>query len=116
MTNKTILMIDDDEISLLILQNALEIAGFDVFITTDSSNAKTLFNKINPQVVILDIFMPEKDGFEVIKELRALSEECVIIAISGNERYLPAIKALGANTAVPKSAHPNVLVDIVKAL
>ncbi len=116
MNSKTILIIDDDEISLLILQNAFEIADFNVFVTSDSRVADLLFKKVSPQVVILDIFMPEKDGFEVIKELRALSKECVIIAISGNERYLPAIKALGANMAVPKSAHPNVLVDIVKAL
>ncbi|NOQ37164.1 MAG: response regulator [Methylococcaceae bacterium] len=115
-TNSTILIIDDDEISLLILQNAFEVEGYNVIATTNSMKAEDLYNAHSPYAVILDIFMPERDGFEVIKELKKLSKTCHVIAISSNERYLPAIKALGATAALPKSTMPDQIVAAIKAL
>lgn len=115
-TNSTILIIDDDEISLLIMQNAFEIEGYKVIATTNSLDAKALFDKHSPYAVVLDIFMPEKDGFEVIKEIKTQNPESIIIAISSNERYLPAIKSLGATMALHKATMPDKIVDAVKAL
>ena len=115
-TNSKILIIDDDEISLLILQNAFEMEGYQVIATTDSMQAENLFMEHSPKAVILDIIMPNRDGFEVVKELRKQSTQCNIIAISGNEQYLPAIKTLGATAALLKSAMPDEIVATVKSL
>jgi CheY-like chemotaxis protein len=114
--SKTVLVIDDDEISLLILQNALEIAGHQTIITTNSTLAVELFNQHRPDVVVLDVFMPGKDGFELIKELRALCDKSFIIAISANDQYLRAIKALGADAAVSKVNMPDSIVDCIGRL
>ena len=111
MSGKSILIIDDDEISLLILQNALEIEGYKVTITTDSFAATELFTQTRPDVVVLDVYMPEKDGFELIKEIRAVSTEVFIIAISANDLSLRVIKALGANVALPKDNMPDAVID-----
>ncbi len=114
--SSTILIIDDDEISLLILQNAFETEGYNVVTTTDSTKAEELFIQHSPHTVILDIFMPDRDGFEVIKDIKSRHENCRIIAISANERYLPAIKALGATATVHKSAMPDEIVATVRGL
>ena len=111
MSGKSILIIDDDEISLLILQNALEIEGYRVTITSDSFAATELFTQTRPHVVVLDVYMPEKDGFELIKEIRAVSTDVFIIAISANDLSLRAIKALGANVALPKDNMPDAVID-----
>ncbi len=116
MNSKTVLIIDDDEISLLILQNALEIEGCKVIMTTDSLLATEFFNQYQPDVVVLDVFMPEKDGFELIKEIRNLSPKTLIIAISANDQCLRAIKALGANVALSKANMPDAIIDCIKAI
>jgi len=114
--NATVLIIDDDEISLMILQNAFEMEGYKVIITTDSLKAEELFIKHSPHVVILDVFMPGKDGFEIIREIRKKCSSSFVVAISANQGYLPTIKALGANLALHKTMMPSEIVAAVKAL
>jgi CheY-like chemotaxis protein len=114
MNNKSVLVIDDDEISLLIVQNALEMEGYTVMTTTDSLLAAELLKQHKPDVVVLDIFMPGKDGFELIKELRSLCADTFIIAISANDQCLRTIKLLGANVAISKLNMPDVIVDSIK--
>jgi len=58
-------------------------------------------------LVITDLFMPEKDGLELIRELRSLYPDAKIIAISGGEHrntgiYLRAAQALGASRTLAK--------------
>ena len=111
MKGKSVLVIDDDEISLLILQNALEIEGYEVITTSDSLVATELFDQHKPDAVVLDIFMPGKDGFELIRELREMSAETFIVAISANDQYLRPIKALGANVALSKINMPDSVIE-----
>lgn len=116
MNTKSLLIIDDDEISLLILQNALEMEGYHVIATTDSLQATELLRKHKPDAVILDIFMPDKDGFELIRELRSLCAKTFIIAISSSDECLRAIKALGANVTLSKLNLPDAIIDSIKTL
>ena len=114
--NATVLIIDDDEISLIILQNAFEIEGYNVITTTNNLQAEQLFNQHSPYVVILDIFMPDRDGFEVIRAIRKECATSLVVAISSNESYLPTIKALGANLALNKAMLPHKIVKAIKKL
>lgn len=116
MKHKSVLIVDDDEISLLILQNALEMEGYQVMTTTDSLQATELLNQYKPDVLVLDIFMPGKDGFELIKELRELCAETFIIAVSANDECLRAIKALGADVALSKINMPDAIIHCMKIL
>jgi CheY-like chemotaxis protein len=113
-TNKTILILDDDEITLLILQNALEMEGYKVIACSDSLVVTELLNQHKPDVLVLDVFMPGKDGFEVIKEIRTLYADTFIIAISANDKYLAAIKALGADVALSKINMPDAVIDSIQ--
>lgn len=114
MKGKSVLIIDDDEISLLMLQNALELEDYKVIATTNSLKAAELFEHHHPDAVVLDIFMPDKDGFELLREIRDLSPETFIVAISANDQYLRTIKVLGANVALSKINMPDAIVDSIR--
>jgi CheY-like chemotaxis protein len=83
---KTILAIDDQEAILDCYEQALSGRGYKVHVTTDPSDGLRLLREHSPDLVLLDIRMPQKDGFEVYEELR-------------NARKIPVLFI----TAYPKS-------------
>ncbi len=90
----------DDEISILImLKKLLERAGHVVETALNGKEGIELFEKGEPDLLITDIIMPEKEGLETIFLLRKKYPELKIIAISGGGRigpdeYLPVAKFL----------------------
>ena len=102
-----ILVVDDDDAVLMILRKMLETASHDVTTAENGIQAlKCLRNQL-PDIVILDIIMPEKEGFETIVELRRDYPNLKIIAISGGgsvgaTNYLKLAKTLGAHLTIEK--------------
>ena len=66
-----VLVADDDAVALLVAQAALESAGFEVLGAENGNAAVTLFAQQNLDCVILDVMMPEMDGFEACRAIRA---------------------------------------------
>jgi predicted signal transduction protein with EAL and GGDEF domain len=73
MTERTprVLIADDDAVARLVAQAALESAGFEVLEAADGRAAVALFAQQNPECVILDVIMPELDGFDACRAIRA---------------------------------------------
>jgi len=70
-TDCTILMIDDEEANLDLLESILGMEGYDSLVrTSDSRTATTLFESCSPDLVLLDLHMPHRNGFEILQELR----------------------------------------------
>jgi two-component system response regulator BasR len=72
-------------------------------------------------VVILDIFMPEKDGLEMLVELRRFASAVPVLVISGKQHLLSGCsmelaRQLGADDVLPKPFTPKALIDCVTAL
>lgn len=89
--NARVLVIDDEEVNIRVLQRILASAGYrDVCASTDSSRAVGLFNEFGPDLVLLDLHMPMRDGFAVLEELGP--------AINGGS-YLPVLMLTGDATA-----------------
>ena len=66
-----ILVVDDDPAMVMFLQGLLERAGYArVLTTTDPREAASLFDAVSPDLVMLDLQMPQLDGFGVLQELR----------------------------------------------
>ena len=102
-----IIVIDDEPSILLMLKKMLEKAGHEVDIALNGSDGFELFEKFKPDLIITDIIMPQKDGLEVVLELRRKHPDLKIIAISGGGRihpegYLPSAKHFGANMIFQK--------------
>ena len=111
-----ILLINHDDVFLEDLQNAFEVQGYNVIATTNSLVAGQLFFQHKPRAVIVNVGMPNKDGFEIIKEIRTFCQKTFILAISTNQIYLRAIKHLGASEALPNSTEPTTIVETIKLL
>ena len=102
-----ILIIDDEHQVRVMLKKRLERKGFSITTASDGNEGMHLFNKEQFDLVITDIIMPEKEGVEVIQELRKCNHNLPIIAISGGgkiapEYYLELAKSLGANEIFEK--------------
>lgn len=102
-----ILIIDDETAIALMLKKIIEKAGFDARTAANGNEGMVLFDSFKPDLLITDIVMPEKEGLELIFELRRKNPKLKIIAISGGGRfqyegYLNSAKHLGANKVYQK--------------
>jgi len=80
---QTILIVDDDEETRKVLHESLTRAGFSPFAVASGEEAVRVCRAQRIDVVLLDIWMPEKDGLETVMEIRRGAPEAKAIAMSG---------------------------------
>ena len=102
-----ILLVDDDESFRKMLHETLQRAGYQVQDAANGKVALKLYRQEPADLIITDIFMPEKEGLETIMEVRRINPNVKIIAISGGGRagpagYLDIAQRLGAKRALVK--------------
>ena len=102
-----ILIIDDEPALRLTIRETLEAAGYEVEEAQNGAEGLSLHRRWPFHLIITDIFMPGKDGLEVIKELRQGSEFVPVLAISGGglfhaEEALTAARNVGASEVLQK--------------
>lgn len=100
-------MIDDNSQLRELLGSALTKLGYIVTSAADGAEAFDAIARVKFDVVITDLLMPEKDGIEVIGELRRKQPDARIVAMSGGGRgsrdhYLETAKGLGAHAVLGK--------------
>ncbi len=89
-----VLIIDDEKDILDSLSSILEDEGFQVSKATDGKEGLSLFEKEKPDIVILDIWMPELDGIQVLKRIKKKRGEAIVIVISGHGTISTAVEAV----------------------
>ena len=102
-----ILVIDDDAALRDFVRRVLEKNGCAVIEANDGLPAMDCFRKRKPDLVICDVYMPEQEGLETIREFRKISPAVRIISMSGGATVgqmdpLPLATRLGANATLPK--------------
>ncbi len=102
-----VLVIDDYDHFRIVLTMILEDAGYDVQSASNGKIGLRQFSESPVDVVVTDIVMPEKEGLETIVELRRMSRDVKIIALSGGgmvgpDTYLETAKMLGADRVFRK--------------
>ncbi|MDQ7784157.1 MAG: response regulator [Desulfomonilaceae bacterium] len=103
-----ILVIDDDDAIRELFKKMLERAGHQVVDAFNGRDGIRKFVEDPAELVITDIFMPEKEGLETIRELRRVCPEVKILAVSGGIRAMESsvslglAKKLGADRTVSK--------------
>src|ERR1051326_7755442 len=116
-----ILVIDDDRKLRDVISRALERAGHNVFEADDGDAGVRLYREHGADVIITDIFMPERDGLETIQQLRREYSGVKIITISGGDRtqrfdLRQDAEILGASRTLLKPFDQAVLVSMVREL
>jgi two-component system, OmpR family, response regulator len=114
---RPILVIDDDPNLREVVRVALELQHFDVVEAADGRAGLDAFARHTPQAVVLDLMMPELDGFEVCRRLRA-SSRVPIVFLSSRDDELDRVLGLelGGDDYVTKPFSPRELVARVKAV
>lgn len=79
----SVLVIDDDPDILLTLTAYLEDSGYVVYAAMDGEEGLEIFARSHPDVVVTDLRMPKRDGFEVIAAITAESPTTAVIALTG---------------------------------
>ena len=115
-----VLVIDDEPTIRQILREMLEESGHAVIEAADGKVGLWLFREMRPDLTIVDLFMPEKEGIETIQDMRAARPDAKIIAISGGGRFgttglLDGVTDLGATTALAKPFRRDELLAAVSA-
>lgn len=100
-----VLAIDDQQLVLLPLQKRLTDLGYDVKIETNASKGLKVFDAFNPDLVILDINMPDISGFDVISHIRItkgrLTPIMILSGVVKNDNIVKAFE-LGVNDYMKK--------------
>lgn len=119
---KYILIVEDDEFISDVYQRKLLLEGFEVALAKDGEEALRTIRERRPDLVLLDIMIPLKDGFQVLSDLRAdagLSDIRVVVMSNLSQgRDIAHAKELGALDYIVKSniALPDMVQRIRKAL
>jgi CheY-like chemotaxis protein len=115
-----ILVSDDDAKFLRFVTELLTGAGYDVWAASDSMKVVEMAELLSPHLVILDISMPGKDGFEVAGDLRAnpKTRDVRIMFVTGyrNSTHVKRVKEVGSTAYLEKPFKSSTLIWMVKAL
>jgi len=113
-----ILLIDDDANIRGILAEMLTTAGYEVVEASNGKEGVKLYRDVPFDLVVTDLLMPEKDGLEVVMELRKDFPQVKIITLSGGGAYgnssLETSKALGAARTLRKPFREDQLLEAVR--
>lgn len=113
-----ILIVDDDGHIREVVRFALERAGHKPLEAADGAAALIAFDREHPDLVVLDVIMPEMDGIDVCRKLREKSSDVPILFLSSRDDELDRVLGLeiGADDYVVKPFSPRELVARIKAL
>jgi DNA-binding response OmpR family regulator len=113
-----ILIIDDDDVMVDVLGQRLQRQGYEILVAASGEEGLALASLHIPSLILLDLRLPDADGFNVCQELADTSETCTIpvIILSGMERpdIIRRSRAAGCQYYVRKPYDPNALLILVR--
>lgn len=117
MKRQRILVVDDEPELRQMLRRYLVAEGFEVTGAVDGNEALAKFNDARPELIVLDVGLPDKDGFSVLQEIRRVSDVPVIMLTARTEEVDRVIGlTIGADDYVAKPFSPRELVARVRAV
>ncbi len=118
MTGERLLVVDDEENLRSMLRAALRHHGFEVALAADGREALDVLDEVRPDLVVLDVMMPDLDGFEVCRRMRADNDATPVLFLTardGTEDKVRGLK-LGADDYVEKPFSLEELVARIEAI
>jgi DNA-binding response OmpR family regulator len=114
---KTILLAEDDQRLACLVQSYLERHDYRVVIESQGYNVVRLVEELNPDLVILDLGLPGKDGLTICRELREFYQDPILM-LTARDSDMDQVLGLefGADDYVNKPAEPRVLLARIRAL
>lgn len=118
--NPRVLVVEDDEDSAMLLEEILKERGFIVEVAHDGTSALEAAERLRPHVGVLDVGLPDMDGFELARRLRRLGDlgsRMRLIALSGygSDADIDEARAAGFDQHLTKPVLPGTLADALSA-
>jgi len=104
MSKTKVFYVEDELFLARIVKESLESREFDVIMENDGGKALDLFKKSQPDICVLDVMLPNKDGFEIADEIREINENIPIIFLTAKTQTGDVVKGftLGGNDYIRK--------------
>jgi DNA-binding response OmpR family regulator len=119
-TNHKILVVDDDPYILMSLEFLMKKNGYDVMVARNGTEALEIVNKQIPHLVLLDIMMPDVDGYEICKHIKSSAQlkntQVIFMSAKTKETDIKKGYDLGAALYVTKPFSTRELVKQIKEL
>ena len=117
---KKILIVDDEPNIVISLEFLMKREGFDVSVANDGEEAVHCIRAERPDLVLLDVMMPKKNGFEVCQEVKADPElqdvRILMLTAKGRDTEVSKGLALGADAYMTKPFSTKELVERVRSM
>ena len=117
---RSVLVVDDEPNIVLSLQFLMKQAGFEVRVARDGDEALRAVAEVPPDLILLDVMMPKRDGYEVCQMIRANPDwqhiRIIMLTAKGREVEREKGIALGADDYITKPFSTREVVDRVKHL
>lgn len=116
MTERTAIVIDDDKEINLLLAEILTISGYEVSgAGFNGDDAVSLYKKFKPTVVLLDVRMPKKNGFDALEEIKQFDPLAIVVMVTGEaeSQAYDRLQSLGASAIVYKPFDVDRLVKVI---
>lgn len=114
---KTVLIVEDEKAYRTVLQNKLQSAGVNIKVAEDGDKALQLIEEVKPELVVLDLILPGKDGFEVLRQIKdknPAGTKVIVLSNLGQEEDVDKARQLGAADYIIKTE--TVLADAIKKI
>lgn len=116
---KKVLVVDDEPDTLELVKLVLESGGFETLLATSGMEALALIDRIRPDLVLLDIMMPDMDGWDVFRKIKEKNPEipiAILTAKAQNIDRLLGLHVLKADDYITKPFGKNELINKVRKL
>ncbi len=114
-TKKRVLVVDDEPRIGKVLRIKLGLSGYEVITTTSGAEAIELVQTQKPDVMLLDMLMPNVSGMNVLEKVRAFSQVPIII-FTGRPEIAQFASKIGANDYIAKPFDPDLLVEKIRSV
>ncbi|MGV3244182.1 response regulator [Staphylococcus sp. 11261D007BR] len=113
-----VLVVDDEQSIVTLLKYNLEQAGYIVEIAQDGEETLNKVQEVNPDLIVLDVMLPKKDGIEVCKTIRSDKNQVPILMLTAKDDEFDRVLGLelGADDYMTKPFSPREVVARVKAI
>lgn len=116
----TVLVVDDEAAIRDLLENWLEVSGFEVKTASNGAEALEMAKEVNPDAIVMDASMPIMSGFEALAEFKRRPELCnlpvMMLTVHNEVRDIVSALDMGASDYMSKPFNPQVLMARLRAL
>jgi DNA-binding response OmpR family regulator len=117
---KVVMIVDDEPTIVTIVEDLLQLKGFDALSAGDAEEAEQVIRKHRPDLILLDVMMPKLSGFDFCKKLKSVPEyrdiPVIFLTVMNKPEDMAKGKEIGAADYIPKPFDPTDLIARVKKI